>query len=85
MKYKDLLKQMTESAREEKELEEFKICLMNVAKEGKDVVNIRRLEQRFPTIYKNDRLWNWLGENDIHYSGSADSDGGNADYSFWWK
>lgn len=85
MKYRDLLKEMTESAREEKELEEFKICLANVAKEGKDVVCINKLEQRFPTIYKNGRLWNWLDKNDIHFSGSADSDGKNAGYSFWWQ
>lgn len=85
MQYKELLMKVTEGVREEKELEEFKKCLLNVAKEGKDVANIDKLEQRFPTIYKNGKLWNWLNENDIHCSGSADHDGKNAGYSFWWQ
>lgn len=85
MQYKELLMKVTENVREEKELSEFKKCLMDVAKEGKDVANISGLEQKFPTIYKNGKLWKWLDENDIHCSGSANSNGKNACYSFWWQ
>ena len=55
------------------------------AEEGKDVANISGIEQKFPTIYKNGKLWKWLDENDIHCSGSADNNGKNACYSFWWQ
>ena len=54
-------------------------------KRGEDVTNISKLEQKFPTIYKNGKLWKWLDENDIHCSGSADNNGKNACYSFWWQ
>lgn len=84
MKYKELLKQVTESVKEEKELEEFKTRLMETAKDGRDIVSMSKLEQQYPTIYKSDKLWNWLRENDVGFSGSADSNGKNASYSFWW-
>ena len=76
---------VTENVKEEKELEDFKRFLMDVAKEGKDVVNINELEKKYPTIYKNGKLWSWLRENDIGFSGSANSSGKNARYSFWWQ
>ena len=84
MKYKDLLKQVTESVKEEKELEQFKDCLMNAAKDGKNNISISKLEQQYPILYKNGKLWDWLRENNIGFSGSADFDGKNAGYSFWW-
>ena len=85
MKYKDLLRQVTESAREENELEAFKAYLMNTAKDGNDFASISKLEQKYPILYKSGKLWSWLRENDIGFSGSADSNGKNADYSFWWQ
>lgn len=85
MKYKELLKQVTESVKKERELEEFKTYLMEAAKDGRDVTSISKLEQQYPTIYKSGKLWSWLRENDIGFSGSADSNGKNAGYSFWWQ
>ena len=85
MQYKELLMKVTESVREEKEIEEFKKCLMEAAKEGKDNININKLEEKFPTIIKNGKLWKWLSENDIHLSGGADNNGKNVCYSFWWQ
>ena len=35
MQYKELLMKVTENVKEEKELAEFKVCLMDAAKEGK--------------------------------------------------
>lgn len=84
MKYKELLKQVTEFVKEEKELEEFKTCLMDVAKNGSNVTHIGKLEQKFPTIYESGKLWSWLRENDIGCSGGADMEGNNANYTFWW-
>lgn len=85
MRYKELLKQVSESVKEEKELEEFKIYLMNAAKDGRDMVSISKLEQEYPMLYKSGKLWNWLRENDIGFSGSADNNGNNAAYAFWWQ
>lgn len=85
MKYKELLKQITESVKEEKELEDFKKHLMDAAKNGSNITSISKLEQQYPTLYKSGKLWNWLRENDIGFSGSADHDGNNAGYSFWWQ
>ena len=84
MKYKELLKQVTEAIKEEKELEDFKTQLMGAAKSGRDSVAIEKLEQQYPTIFKCGKLWNWLRENDIGHSGGANSDGENAKYLFWW-
>lgn len=85
MKYKELLKYVTESVKEERELEEFKTYLINIAEEGKDIVEISSLEQKYPMLYSSGKLWSWLRENDIGFSGGSDGNGKNAIYSFWWQ
>lgn len=85
MKYGELLKQVAKSVREETELDALKTHLMDVAKSGYDSTTIDKLEQQYPIIYKSGKLWSWLRENDIGHSGSANGEGNNASYLFWWK
>ena len=83
MKYKDLLKQVMESVKEEKELEKFKTQLMEAAKDGRSSIEISNLNQKYPILYKSGKLWTWLRENDIGMSGGTDVYG-NTGYTFWW-
>lgn len=82
-KYKKLLRQVTETVKEEIELTNFKSSLMEAAKAGEYTVHIDKLEQKFPTIYRTKLLWDWARENEIDCSGSKDGNG--ASYIFWWN
>ena len=83
MKYKELLKQVTESVKEEKELDQFKSQLMEAAKDGRSSIEVSDLDKKYPILYKSGKLWSWLRENDIGTSGGADFNG-NVGYMFWW-
>lgn len=84
MKFGEQLRYITRNHKIESELTKFKNILLEQAKKGDDRVRIEKLDQKFPILYADGSLWDWLRENNVGVTGGSDCNGENASYIFYW-
>lgn len=78
------LRELTNRARAELEINTLMNKMLEAANNGKDVVVFDNLMDDAPTLISNDCLWEWLRENDINASGAVDKNTGKYRYTLSW-